>query len=73
MRESKADFARRVQRDNDGAASIETGATADTVFGKAVLGGNAGPGDDGWDLYEVNHSGYTHCWSSASVLATFGR
>lgn len=71
MRESKADFARRVQRDNDAASKIKTGAVTSTIFGETVLGKNLGPGDGGWDVYEVRHTGFIHNWSSASVVGTF--
>lgn len=72
MRESKAHFARRVQRDNKKASQIGTGTSATTLFGVAVLGENVGPGEGGWDMYLVHHSGYVNHWSAASVVATFG-
>lgn len=71
MRETKADFVRRVQADNDKASNIPLGTATATIFGVTTLGKNLGPGEGGWDVYEVRHSGHVHQWSSASVVATF--
>jgi hypothetical protein len=65
---------------NEIAANLPTGATyTDFLFGTVTLVGKSEEmsayaredGDD-CDMYFVEHSGYTHCWSSSSVAVTFG-
>lgn len=73
-RESKAALAQRIERDNRQAKVLRTGNVAqDEYFGKMVLGRRTGDQAEGWDIYEVKHSGFTHHWSSASVNAAFGK
>jgi hypothetical protein len=75
-RESRAAFAARVASDNEKASKVPVGAQVeDWLFGTLTLGVNLGPQEDtqGWDLYEVRHSGLTHCWSSGSVVASFAK
>lgn len=75
-RESKAQFAARIAQDNERAAVIPEGSVVeDELFGKMVLGKNLGPNENsqGWDLYEVKHSGFVHNWSSALVAVSFGK
>lgn len=73
-RETKAALAARVAADNAAAAAVPSGATATSdLFGTLVLGANLGPSENsgGWDQYEVQHSGFTHTWSSAMVARAF--
>ena len=71
-RETKAELAARVAADNVAAAAVPAGVRVESpVFGTMVLGRNLGPDESGWDLYEVQHSGYTHKWSSALIRGTF--
>lgn len=71
-RETKEQLAARVRADNAAAAALPTGAVVAGFFGETRLGVNQGPGKDGWDNYEVQHSGAIHVWSSATVTRTFG-
>jgi hypothetical protein len=64
---------------NEIAANLTSYATyTDFLFGKVTLVGKneewsalARENGDDCDMYEVEHSGHTHCWSSASVAAAF--
>lgn len=71
-RETKAALAARVAADNTAAAAIPTGTTVQSsIFGTVTLGCNRGPEEAGWDMYEVQHFGYTHTWSAPLVVASF--
>lgn len=81
-RETKAAKAQRTAADNAAAALLPLGTTIESwLFGTITLGENLGPYVDptdpsnssqGWDIYDVEHSGVHHRWSSASVLTAFG-
>lgn len=73
-RETKAALAARIAADNAAAAAVPAGSTATSdLFGVLTLGANLGPSENsgGWDQYEVQHSGFTHVWSSAVVARAF--
>lgn len=73
-RETKAEKAARVAADNAAAARVPAGSTYDdSIFGLTALGANLGPSEtsEGWEEYEVQHSGFTHRWSSAVVARAF--
>lgn len=70
-RETKEQLAARIVADNDAASRVPTATSVETLFGTTILGPKIGTGDDGWDLYEVTHSGYTYQWASGIVWRTF--
>ena len=73
-RETKAQFAARVARSNEEASQIAIGSVhIDMFFGEVTLVSKAQPDEQGWDQYVVSHSGFQHVWSSASVVAAFGK
>lgn len=73
-RETKQQKAARTADDNKVAAQIPVGTTYESdLFGTVELGENLGPTEtsEGWDIYDVKHSGFSHRWSSALVRAAF--
>lgn len=72
-------MASEAEAHNKAAADIAQGTTVeDPFFGTVTLGpkneeATASPESEGWDMYVVQHSGFNHCWSSASVVAGFRR
>ena len=70
-RETKEQLAARIAEDNRLAALIPVGTkTVDIAHGEVVLGAKVGV-LDGWDLYEIKHSGFTHKSSSAVIRRAF--
>ncbi len=73
-RETAEQFAARIAEDNRLAALVAPGTTIVDIGRTMVLGPKVeGEQIDGWDIYEVKHSGFNFKFSSASVAATFGK
>ena len=67
-----AKLAARIADDNKAAAALPTGTTyKDGLFGTVVLGEKSFTGEEGWDIYEVLHSGFNHMWASGLVWRAF--
>lgn len=83
-RETKIEKTARVDLDNKRADRIPAGISVmSSLFGPVTLGKNLGPvapdpsdpgnSSGGWDIYDVEHSGVHHRWTSVSVLAMFAK
>lgn len=81
-RESKAEKAKRVANDNFLANEVTPFEYESDLFGLVKIGENLGPveadpndpgnSSQGWDIYDVEHSGVHHRWASGVIVAVFG-
>lgn len=71
-RKTKQDMIQQIAEQNVKAREVPLGVTVDAFpFTDVTLVEYAMTNEEGWDHYWVTHSGHRHCWSSASVVATF--